>query len=262
MKEIILNKVHYFDFGGNGLPLIFIHAFPLHSRMWEPQIKFFSDKFRVISYDVRGLGKSKTENNQFTMELYSEDLLAIIEHLKLDKVFGCGLSMGGYILQRSYIKSPDKFRGLILADTRAEADDNIGRINRSNFIYDVLNGKRESVISDFVPKLVSKENFEKPELRNLLFEIANSNSDEGIAGAQLALATRVNSIDYLDIFNTPTLIITGKNDILTPTSVAENMHKLIKGSELKIIEKCGHMSNLEATEEFNNSVLEFIKLNS
>lgn len=260
MKEFEINNIFVNDYEGKGLPLIFIHAFPLNSKMWQYQIDFFKDKFRVITYDVRGLGKSKSKNNQFTMECYADDLLYIIEQLKLEKVFACGLSMGGYILLRSYFKNPDKFRGIILADTRAEKDDDTGLINRSNSITNIKNGKREEFISTFIPKLIGKSNY-NIEFINLLNDLINENSNEGICGAILALATRTNSIDYLKSIKIPTLILVGEEDELTPFSCSENMKKLIPNSLLKVIPDSGHLSNLENPNVFNSFVLDFLEAN-
>jgi 3-oxoadipate enol-lactonase len=260
MKEIKLNDLHIYDYEGNGLPLIFIHAFPLNSKMWHQQINFFKDKFRVITYDVRGLGKSKSINNQFTMECFADDFLLIIEHLNLDKVFACGLSMGGYILLRSYLKSPDKFKGLILADTRAEKDDDTGLINRSNTIVNIKNGKRKEFISTFIPKLIGKSN-DNIEIKNLLEDLIEDNTDEGICGAMLALATRTNSVDYLKSIKIPALILVGAEDELTPFSCSENMKNLIPNSILKVIPNSGHLSNLENPEIFNSNILDFLEAN-
>lgn len=260
MKEIIFNNLHIYDYEGTGEPVIFIHAFPLNSEMWKPQVEYFKNKFRVITYDIRGLGKSKSVNNQFTMETYANDLISIIEHLKLNNIFACGLSMGGYILIRSFIKNPGIFQGLILADTKAENDNDEVLINRSNIIENIKNGKRNEFISSFLPKLINKNNF-KEELKNILESIIKENSDEGICGAQLAIATRINSTKYLNTFNVPVLIIVGEDDELTPVICSKNMNELIPNSHLKIMKNSGHLSNLENPEAFNNYLIEFIDSN-
>ncbi len=262
MKEFKINDLHITDYEGNENALILLHAFPLSSKMWKPQIDFFKNQFRVITYDVRGLGKSKSENNQMTMEIFADDLLSIIESLKLNKVFVCGVSMGGYIILRSYIKNPKVFKAIILADTRAERDDNKGLINRSNIITNIKNGKRDEFISEFLPKLVNKKNYENSEIKMLLEEMIKENTDEGICGALLALATRIDSTEYLNTFNVPTLIIVGEYDTLTPLDCSERMFRLIPNSELKIIPNSGHLSNIENSDLFNFYVSEFLSANA
>ncbi|MFA5405282.1 MAG: alpha/beta hydrolase [Ignavibacteria bacterium] len=262
MTEFNVNGIQVYDYEGKGFPLIFIHAFPLSSKMWQPQIDFFNEKYRVITYDVRGLGKSKSLNNQFTMECFSDDLLMIIEHLKLEKVFACGLSMGGYILLRSYMKNPGKFKGLVLADTRAEKDDDTGLINRSNNIEYIKKGKRDEFFSSFYPKLVGKNNLNNEVIKSLFNNIIKDNSDEGICGALLALATRINAIDYLKSFNIPTLILVGEDDELTPYSVSEKMKNLIPDSVLRLIQGAGHLSNIENSKAFNSYIIRFLQDNT
>jgi 3-oxoadipate enol-lactonase len=263
MKTIKFSGLNINDYEGTGFPLIFVHAFPMSSNMWQPQVEFFESKFRVITYDVRGLGLSKSINNQFTMETYANDLLSIIEYLNLEKVFVCGVSMGGYIIMRSYIKNPGKFKGIILADTRAEKDDDTGLISRSNIIFNLLNDKenkfRNEFISTFLTKLINKKNYDNLLIRNFLEKIIDENTNEGICGAQLALATRINSIDYLKSFNVPALILVGEDDVLTPPSCAETINNLILDSILKIIPDSGHLSNLENPIIFNKYILDFLE---
>lgn len=259
MKEINYNGLSIKDYGGSGEILIFVHAFPLNSKMWNPQVECFKNKYRVITYDVRGLGKSKDKNNQFTMETYANDLLSVINYLNSGKVHACGLSMGGYILQRAFIKNPDLFKTLTLADTRSERDDDTGLINRSQVIENLKAGKRAEFVSDFLAKLINKKSYQNPEIKNFLEEIIGENSTEAICGAQLALATRVNSANFIDKINIPVLLLVGEEDILTPPSAAENMNKLIPDSELYIIKNSGHMSNLENIEEFNAYLMKFLE---
>jgi pimeloyl-ACP methyl ester carboxylesterase len=259
MKKNIIDGLHLKDYEGKGDILLFVHAFPLSSKMWNPQVDYFKDKFRVITYDVRGLGKSIDINNQFTMETYANDLLSVISFLNSGKVHACGLSMGGYILQRAFIKNPDTFKSLTLADTRSERDDDTGLINRSQIIENLKAGKRTEFVTDFLAKLINKNSYHNPEIKNFLEDIISENSTEGICGAQLALATRVNSANFINKINIPVLLLVGEDDILTPPAAAENMKKHIPESELYIIKNSGHMSNLENTGEFNSYLMKFLE---
>src|SRR5690348_5482163 len=86
---------------GNKLAVIFIHAFPLCNRMWDKQVEALENKYRVITYDLRSFGYSEYGDGHFTMDSHVSDLISIIDSLKLEKPVVCGLSMGGYILQRA-----------------------------------------------------------------------------------------------------------------------------------------------------------------
>lgn len=251
MKDIIINGISVNDSDNGKIPLVFVHAFPLNSRMWDYQVNEFKENFRVITYDVRGLGKSKSVNNLFMMEHYADDLIKIAEVLNLNKFNAVGLSMGGYILQRAILKREDLFKTLTLADTRLARDTNEGLLLRAAAIDKINNGKRKEFIEDFINKLISKDNYKNTNLINFIREMAEENSDTGIIGSMLALATRTDNTGLFKNINTPCLAIFGEEDILTPVHEAENIIREFKNSKLEIIKSSGHLSNIEKPEEFN-----------
>ncbi len=189
MKTLKISNLSVTDHEGSGQPLIFIHAFPLHSSMWNEQVEFFKDKFRVITYDVRGLGKSFIENNEiYTMDSYAEDLINLIKEMKLEKVIVCGLSMGGYIALHAYSKEPGIFSKLILADTKAENDDNKGLEGRAAMIKKLQTEGKDFLVKEFLPKLISEDGSKNSELVSELTSIISSNEAAGIAKAVAAIA--------------------------------------------------------------------------
>ena len=259
MKIHKINGISVYDFEGTGRPLIFVHAFPLCAKMWESQVNYFKEKYRVITYDVRGLGDSISGDWQFTMESYADDFIEIIKQLKLDPVAACGLSMGGYIIQRALVKNPVLFKAIVLADTRAERDDDAGLISRSNSITSIKNGLKDEFISGFLQKLISEKSLNTPAIKNCIESMMLSNSDEGICGAMIALATRTTTLNQLQNINVPALIIVGEDDILTPLVFAQSMNKSLKNSELVVIKNSGHMTNIEQPEDFNKTLEIFLK---
>ncbi len=258
MEKLKIGKLSVNDFGGEGKNLLFVHAFPMSSKMWEPQVNYFKDKFRVVTYDVRGLGESKVEDYQYTMETFADDLISVINGLKLEKVNAVGLSMGGYIILRAIGKHPELFSSITLADTRAERDADAAIITRSNAIETIKSGKRNEYLEQFTKNLVAPHNFDNPEFRNKLEEIISGNSDESICAAMIALATRTNTLETLAAYKNPALFIVGELDILTPPPVAETMHSHLPGSKLVVIPNAGHLSNLESPEYFNSTIETFL----
>lgn len=259
MKELKINGLSVNDSEGNGNPLVFVHAFPLSSKMWDYQINFFKDKFRVITYDVRGLGKSVQTDNQFTMESYVNDFFSVLDGLGFNKINACGVSMGGYIILRALTRNPERLLSVSLADTRAEKDDDNGLISRSNSISDIKSGKRDEFLKNFLPKLINKKSFGTPRIKNFLEEIMSSNTADGICGAMLALATRTNTIDKLKDTDIPALIIVGEDDVLTPKSNADAMNAVMKNSVLEVVPDSGHLSNIENPDYFNSVLIKFLK---
>jgi len=257
-----MNGLSINDYGGDKPALIFIHAFPLSSEMWKEQVEFFKKDFRVITYDVRGLGLSAEEDNLFTMEQYSDDFFAILDTLKIIKANVCGLSMGGYIALRSLVRDKSKFNSVVLCDTKAERDDNEGIIGRSIAIKSIKTGERKQFVDSFLNKLVWDVNQKNDNIMSFLTSIIDRNTDNGICGALNAMATRTDTTDYLKEVEIPSLIIVGEKDILIPVNFSEKMQSALMNSALKIIKRAGHLTNIENPNEFNSVLYRFLKLHN
>jgi len=259
MKTFTINNLQVTDYGSANPPLIFVHAFPLDSRMWNEQAEYFKDKFRVITYDVRGLGKSyKDEKDVYTMETYADDLLSIIKELALENVNVCGLSMGGYIILRAVQKEPALFSKIILADTKADADDNTGLLGRAAMINKLQTQGKDFLLTEFLPKLISEEGLKNENLSSNLKEIITSQDATGIAKAVTAIALRLNHLENLLKISAPVLIVIGEKDKLTPLENSQKMDFLITDSRLEIIKNAGHISNMENPQDFNKAIENFL----
>ncbi|RYD81812.1 MAG: alpha/beta fold hydrolase, partial [Sphingobacteriales bacterium] len=110
--------------------IIFIHGFPFSHKMWDEQLEILPVDIIGIAYDIRGFGYSEIGEIPYSIDLFADDLLALIDALKLDKPVICGLSMGGYIALRAIEKDQSKIGGLILCDTRSEGDNDEAKIKR------------------------------------------------------------------------------------------------------------------------------------
>jgi len=259
MKTFKLNKININDFEGTGEPLIFIHAFPLCSRMWDNQVEYFKDKFRVITYDIRGLGYSnELDSYQFTMEELVNDFFNIINHMKLEKVNVCGLSVGGYIILRALVRDQDRFSSVILADTKSEGENNESLLGRSEMIIRLKSGQKDEVLDDFLKKLIGQEGYKNEELRNFVATMMGWMGVKGIIAILVAIATRTNILFELKNIKTPALIIGGKDDKLTPPINSFYMKDNLQNAIMKIIPGVGHLSNMEAPDEFNKTVEKFL----
>src|SRR5947199_7733643 len=112
-------KLHYTDSGAPRKPaLIFIHGFPFNRTMWKEQAALCERTFRVITYDQRGHGQSELGNTHYMFELFVDDLLGLMDTLKVERAVLCGLSMGGYVALRAAERQPERIRGLVLCDTK------------------------------------------------------------------------------------------------------------------------------------------------
>ena len=254
-----INDIAVFDSENGKEPLIFVHAFPLNSGMWVKQEKEFSDDYRVIVYDVRGLGASRQTNNQYMMEHYADDLINIIEELNLEHVNAVGLSMGGYIIQRALLKRRELFKTVVLADTRLENDSNEGLAVRASAIRKILDGQRNEFLDGFIVNLFNKDNYKKTELVQEIKSLISVNTNEGIAGAMLALATRPDNTNAFFDSDIPVLALVGRDDVLTPLECSQKIKDSFKNSEMAVIDNSGHLSNLENPASFNNYLRTFLE---
>ena len=242
-----------------GAPIVFIHGFPFNHMMWEPQMKALPNHFRAITYDLRGHGESDVGDGQYTIEFFVDDLIALLDHLVVDRAVLCGLSMGGYVALRAIERHPDRVRALVLCDTRSEADPNEGKIKRSATVKSIKTNGVAAFADDFVKLIFAPQTFEtNPQAVEMIKNSIKANSSLGICGAALALACRTDTTGVLPAIGVPTLILVGEHDKLTPPAASQAMHEKIRGSDLQILPGAAHMSNLENPADFNRFLIEFL----
>lgn len=240
---------------GAGLPLVFLHAFPLNRTMWTAQEQALSSQFRVITVDLRGHGESDAPLWRYTLDQAADDVWALLDHLSVRQAVFVGLSMGGYILFAFYRKFADRVKGLVLADTRAQADTAEGKDGRFQMAQ-VAYAKGPAAIADLmIPKLLSPASISSnPDLVRTVRDMIEGNQISGIAGDLMAMAERADSIPYLKQIACPTHIIVGELDQATPPSDAEVMADQIPGARLSIIPGAAHLANLEQPDRFTQIV--------
>jgi 3-oxoadipate enol-lactonase len=252
-------NLSYNDVGEGSIPIVFLHGFPFDKTMWQAQLDYLQNTHRVIACDIRGFGKSKDEESHLSMDLFANDLILFIDMLDLDKVIICGLSMGGYIALNAMERFPSRFEALILCDTQCIADSHQVKTKRYKTIDEVKEYGETNFNEGFI-KNVFHENslINKPELVEQLRSVVCSNSRHIISQGLIALAERSETCSVLDKISIPTLIICGREDVVTPLDESKFMNKQIKGSVLHVINNAGHVSNLEQPIKFNKLLRDFL----
>ena len=249
-----------YDDMGEGAPIIFLHGFPFNKSMWQPQFDSLKQHFRVIAPDLRSFGNSKDDSSELSMDLFANDLIALMDDLKLDKVTVCGLSMGGYIALNAIQRYPERFDAIILCDTQCNADNEEGKAKRFTSIEDIKSKGITDFTEGFLKNVFHTETVSsKPEIVASVKNMMLSNSEHAFTNGLKALAERNETCSKLDQIDVRTLIICGSDDTLTPVSKAQHLHENIKGSQLSIIQKAGHISNMEQSEDFNKIIIDFLK---
>ncbi len=249
----------YDDFGTGDVPVIFLHGFPFNRTMWKSQIEFLKPSQRVIAIDLRGFGESKDEETPLSISLFTNDLIQLMDSLKIDKAILCGLSMGGYIALDAQQKFPDRFEALILCDTQCIADTPEAKTKRLDTINEIKAKGPEEFNEKFIKSVFNEDSlYTKQELVKELRTVVFANSEHIITAGLIALANRSDTCSTLKNIEIPTLIICGSDDAVTPLKQSEAMHEEIRGSILAVIHRAGHVSNLEQPDVFNQHLLDFL----
>ncbi len=250
-----------FDDIGSGAALILLHGYPFDRSMWRDQIDFLSAHgYRVIAPDLRGLGQTLSTGEITTMEDMAQDVAALMDDLKIERAVICGLSMGGYVAFEFAHLFPNKVRALVLAGTRAPADNEQEKQVRKQQAQRMLAEGMDFVADATLAKLLAPRTLaEKPEVVARVREMILRSDPKGAAAAQRGMAVRRNYSDDLPSLDVPALVIVGREDPIRPVADAEFMHRQIRNSRLKIIEDAAHMTNMEQSGVFNAALLTFVE---
>ncbi|OGW40935.1 MAG: hypothetical protein A2Y97_03070 [Nitrospirae bacterium RBG_13_39_12] len=261
--NVLINGINtfYIDTGNpDALPIVFVHGMTLDHKMWQPQIEFFKNKYRVIAYDLRGHGKSEQGDYQYTHRQFADDLIELLNYLNIDHAVLCGLSMGGAVSLRTIEIYPERVYAMILCNTRSDPDSNETIYLRENSIQSIKTKGLKPFSDEFLRSIFSRDSFVKrPEIVRFIQNIILSNKPLSVCGTLLAQAARTDTTPTLSKIKVQVLIISGENDTLTPPDIAKAMHDKISDSQLRIIPDASHISNLENTEEFNKLLLQFLE---
>jgi pimeloyl-ACP methyl ester carboxylesterase len=261
MKATINNVQLAYDDHGVGLPVIFLHAFPLNRRMWEGELMTLlgEERYRLVALDWRGFGGSESTNGIASMELFAGDVAGLMDALGIQNAILCGLSMGGYAAFAFQRKYPQRVAGLILADTRPGADTTEAQANREN-VAQMAETQGTGAIADLqVPRLLSEFTRQHhPEVEARVRQLIDEATPQGIAAASRGMAQRADSTELLGGISCPTLVIVGEQDALIPPAVAEDYASRIPGAQFAVIPRAGHLSNLEQPEVFLQTIGGFL----
>lgn len=249
-----------YDEAGHGLPLIFVHGFPLNRQLWQPQLDGLSDVARVIAPDLRGHGDSDPAPGPYSVELFADDLNAFLNALGIqEKIVLCGLSMGGYVAFAFYRKYAQRLRGLILTATRAAADSLESRLARDQMAALAQVQGVAGVVESMLPKMLSPATLQnRPEIVARAQAIMLRTSLQAVLGDLAALKERPDSTPTLAQIDVPTLLLPGADDQIVPLSEAEAMRDGIRGARLVVVQGAGHLPGLENAEAFNEAVREYL----
>lgn len=245
-------RLWYRDSGGNGVPVVFMHAATGSSRVWEYQeAAFTAAGFRFITFDRRGFGRTLVEAGGPAVTA-ADDLHALMNTLHVDRFHLVGTAAGGFVCFDYALSFPDRLRSLVVANS-------IGGIQDPEFLQ--LGLRLRPAPFDQMPpefrELGPLYRAGNPDGTRRWVELERSSRPEGPRAAPQPLRNRL-TLGGLEGIKAPTLLLTGDADLYAPPPVTEMFAKRIKGSELVIVPGAGHSAYWEQPEIFNRAVLAFI----
>lgn len=238
--------------------LILIHGYPLDQSMWVPQLEL-STQIRIVTYDIRGFGNTESGEADYSMELFAEDLISLIQHLKIQNPILCGFSMGGYIALQAASRIPDILKGLILHDTQCQSDNEDAKKQR----YDSINSlKVNGVIgyaNTFTTKMITEESLKNTELVAWLKTTIQRNTVSQLSKTLISLAERHDTCNICESFKFPIHIIRGDSDSIISEEKTLFMLQKMNHANYTQIKNAGHLSNMENARDFNDTLSGFLK---
>jgi pimeloyl-ACP methyl ester carboxylesterase len=247
----------YYEEQGHGTPVVLLHGFSLDRRMWDDQVLAWGSRYRIVRYDLRGFGRSTPSTQPYR---HAEDLVALLDHLRIDRAFLVGLSLGGGAAINATIVYPNRVLGLIVVDP------SLGGFRwsaaQTNAMNEIVGSGKNRGVDAARDKWLSLPIFRTlranppadARFRQMVAEYSGwhwVNADPGLPYAPPA-------IERLHEITAPTLVITGERDSPDFQQIALMLETRIPDARRVVLPGAGHLANMEAPDEFNAVVGEFL----
>lgn len=243
---------------GEGTPVVLLHGFPLSSAIWREQQQRLRDRYRVITPDLRGHGRSPAPPGAYEMDLLARDVLALLDTLRIKKAVIMGHSMGGYVVLAAWKLAPERFLAMGLIASQAGADTEEGRQGRYKLVTKVAARGSHVVAEAMLPKLFAPDLPAGSPIVEQVRQLILSTNPAGIVGSLEGMAARPDSGLLLSKINVPVLILTGDQDQIIAPDKAKAMGGAMKSATLAIVENAGHMPMLEQPEATTTALGNFL----
>jgi 3-oxoadipate enol-lactonase len=251
----------YYEEQGQGEPLLLIMGLAGHLMQWIFQVPVLAQRFRVITFDNRGAGRTKTPPGEFTIRQMADDAAALLDHLGIERAHVVGWSMGGMIAQELTLNYPQKVNRLVLLAS-------LGRLKPWAVPFQTFSQQARERDLDRIGLALA--------VMPWLYTAAFMTDEQKVAGAlslvpmdpypisaagfagQAAAIRGQDSLDRLGQITAPTLVLVGAEDILTPPYYSRELAERIPGARLQILERGGHGMSIEYPLETNQALLAFL----
>lgn len=257
----------YYEEAGSGRPVVFVHEFAGDYRSWEPQMRYFSRRYRAIAYNARGWPPSEVPDDlaSYSQARAADDIRGVLDSLGIDTAHIVGLSMGGFATLHFGLRYPERALSLVVAGCGYGAESHEREKFRAEAVVSATLLEEKGMVAfadtySYGPTRVQFENKDPrgfEEFKRMLAEHSNIGSARTQLGVQRERPSLYDLADQLKALTVPTLIVSGDEDwpCLEPGIF---LKKVIPSAGLLIVPNTGHTVNLEEPGLFNDSVADFI----
>ncbi len=244
---------------GHGPDVVFLHSFPLDRTMWTGQlVAAGAAGRRAVLMDLPGFGRSPVPAGAApTIDTCAHAVVSTLDGLGSRRAVLVGLSLGGYVALAVAALAPSRVEALVLADTRAAADDPATRAGRIVNLALVRDRGVDALVAKMLPHLVAPSCPE--EVRARVRAVGAAQSREGVTFALLAMRDRPDRSGLLPTLGVPTLALAGEHDVITPPEEMRAMAAKIPGGRFEVVAGAGHLSSLEQPARFNAALERFLR---
>jgi len=263
MPEVQLKEVRlYYESRGDGPPVVLIPGFGNGLWIWFKQTEELARRFRVVTFDPRGVARSEGRDEAFTIADLADDLAALLDALEVEAAHVLGASFGGFVAQEFALKYPTMTRSLVLACTSfgggghvAPSPETLAAIASTRGL-NTEERVRENLLLAFSPDYIAREAEEVGRITRLR---AENPVPEYVYTRQLQAAVGFDASRRVGLINVPTLVVTGDADVIVPPENSRNLAAAIPGAELRTVPGGSHTFFIERAGEFNRIVADFIE---
>ena len=239
------------------IPIVFIHGVGLTYEIWQPQLDFFTN-YSTLAYDILGHGKSSLKKQNISFDDFSDQLTKLIDELNFQKIPLVGFSIGSLIARNFATKFNDRLQSLVLLGSIYKRTEQQQKIVNERFNQ----AKKELKLSKLALKRWFTDKYleNNPDTYDKISSILSSNNMANFIKVYELFVNHKNDEDFEKI-TVNTLITTGENDIGSTIEMSQELNKIIKNSQLKIIKNGKHLCGIECADDVNLTIKNFIDSN-
>ena len=248
-------RIYFEDTGGDGPPVILAHGYMMDADMFAPQVTALRDRYRVITWDERGFGRTEYDGEPFTYWDSADDCLGLLDHLGIDRAVVGGMSQGGFISLRVALRAPERVRALILLDTQAGVED--------PEVVPLYDGMRDQWLEvgpvDELTGALAGMIISDPEVSEPWIAKWRARPNDAMLQPHTTLMTRDDVTDRLGEITCPALVVHGTEDVSISMDKAERLAAGLSGSSGVVAVPGAHAANLTHPDAVNAAIVSFLE---